>query len=98
MAEDAGDGATRPGWKIELGQPPKETRTDPRLDVVKLAVRGAQEQLQATMTMLSSMEEVIRDCAAHGMTRDEIAGQAALTASAVDRVLSGGGLVNWPVD
>ena len=46
--------------------------------------------------MTKSMEDVIRDCAAQGMTRDEIAEQGSLSGAAVDRVLEGGTLFDLP--
>jgi DNA-directed RNA polymerase specialized sigma24 family protein len=83
-------------WMIDLNQSPEEPRTDPRLPVVREAVRAAQAQLQTVAAMLQSMESVIRECAADGMTADEIADQCSLTRESVERVLSGGALFNLP--
>ena len=85
-----------PDWTIDLSRPPREPQTDPRLSVVSEAVRSAQTQLLTIVSTMKFMEEVIRDCAAQGITRDEIVDQCSLDAAAVDRVLAGGTLFNFP--
>lgn len=83
-----------PDWRFEPGEPPQET--DPRLAVVRETIRAAQDQLRSIVTLMASMEGVIRDCAANGMTPDAIAEACSLTREAVDHVLAGGTLFDWP--
>ncbi|WP_160141395.1 hypothetical protein [Microbacterium sp. SLBN-154] len=91
-----GDLDDTPDWIIDLSQPRREPQADPRLPLVAEVVRGAQAQLSAIGAVMGSVEEVIRECAAQGMTRDEIAEQCGLSAVTVDRVLAGGTLFVFP--
>jgi hypothetical protein len=85
-----------PDWTIDLGHPPRPVQTDARLPAVRDAIRDAQTHLLAIVETMAGVEDVIRDCAARGMTRDEIADQCALSIEAVDRVIAGGTLFDFP--
>lgn len=83
-------------WIIDLSVPPRPVRTDPRLPAMRATIRDAQTRLLGIVKTMSGVENIIRECARNGMTRDEIADQASLAIEAVDRVIAGGTLFDFP--
>lgn len=91
----SGDASSSPDWIINLNQPARAARSDPRLHDVRIAIAAMQTHLAAVEASAKQVEALLRACAERGMTNDEIAVQAALPIEVVARVLSGDPLLKW---
>jgi DNA-directed RNA polymerase specialized sigma24 family protein len=90
MTDPAESADRRPDWVIDLNHPPRPAMTDPRLDSTRTTIRRAQTQLQEVITTMAAWEDLVRDCAASGMTADEIATQCSVSIESVRRIIAGG--------
>lgn len=88
------EASSSPDWVVNLDQPTRPPKTDPRLDDVRSTLAGMRSHAGAIETSCEAVETLLRDCAKNGMTEDEIAVQATLPIGVVVRVLSGGSLLH----
>lgn len=85
-----------PDWTIDLGAPPPEVVDDARIGLVGEMMSALQSQLSSVTATMGFLEDVIRDVAEKGVSVDSIAVGSRLSREAVERVIAGGSIIEWP--
>lgn len=85
-----------PDWTIDLGAPPTEVLDDARIGLVGDMMSALQSQLSSVTATMGFLEDVIRDVALKGVSVDSIAVGSRLSREAIERVIAGGSIIEWP--
>lgn len=83
-------------WTIDRGAPPASVDGDARISLVGDMMSALQTQLSSVTATMGFLEDVIRDVAAKGVSTDVIAAGSRLNRDAVERVVAGGSIIDWP--
>jgi hypothetical protein len=75
---------------------PTEPRDDARIGLVGDMMSALQAQLSSVTATMGFLEDVIRDVAGKGVAVDTIASGSRLSREAVERVVAGGSIIDWP--
>ncbi len=76
--------------------PPTEARDDARISLVGDMMSALQSQLSSVTATMGFLEDVIRDVAGKGVAVNTIAAGSRLSREAVERVIAGGSIIEWP--
>ncbi|WP_207456623.1 hypothetical protein [Desertivibrio insolitus] len=82
-----------PDWTIDPSQEPPTGRLDERLARLRPDLVSLRKQLAELDASSRDIETVIRDCAADGLSPEEIAAQLGTEVPPIARVLGGGSLL-----
>ncbi|MEY2847558.1 MAG: hypothetical protein RI885_223 [Actinomycetota bacterium] len=94
--DDSSTSAIRSARATDTGTTPIEGRDDARIGLVGDMMSALQAQLSSVTATMGFLEDVIRDVAGKGVPVETIAAGSRLSREAVERVVAGGSIIDWP--